>query len=317
MYAVARSSARAPFGVAASICIHLDRRRFWAKIPWWRQHVLNALPHLPASRLFDEPFGNNAAAPKGLWLRAQCLFCGVLCRRRLVVELEGVPCLWVGVMAYPLAMVVQVVRVREGLVAVGAVVAAVPEVALPGGVDAVRKDSAGPATLPGRFGELVEPGRLVHIDPVPDIHEVVAVLLASLPPSAISASFEHQVREVGHEGDVPGTVLKGPRCGCDSLDAKLAQDFMDMVDRPCCGPLFGPGELPVVADVLGEVDVEEAFAPPVPERVDVVVGLRVGFAPAGEGQCTVGLLCLVRGVDSVMDAPSGLAELFLRGRVHL
>ena len=66
----------------------------------------------------------------------------MLCCRSLVVELKDVSRAWVWIATHAFAVMVEMVRVRVGLLAVGAVmVAAMLEVALPGGVDAAREDS--------------------------------------------------------------------------------------------------------------------------------------------------------------------------------
>ena len=75
--------------------------------------------------------------------------------------------------------------------------------------------------------------------------------------------------------------------------------------------------MPVVRDVLREVDVEHAFTPPVPEGVAKVVGLRVSFAGTSERQRDVGVLGLVGGVDGIVVPAPGLRQLFLGGRVDL
>ena len=191
-------------------------------------------------------------------------FCGSLRRRGLVVELEDVSRVWIGISSNSLAVVVEVVRVGEGLLAIRAMmISSVFEIALPGRVDAVRQDGADAAVEARRLGQLVESERLVHVDAVPDIDEVVPVIFSCGPPSFVPASFEDQVREVRRERYVPRFVLEGQQGGRDPLRAQCFENVLNMMNWSRCGSVFASYFLPVIVDVLGEVDVEEALSAPV------------------------------------------------------
>ena len=135
-------------------------------------------------------------------------------------------------------IIIKVVNVRVRLLAVGTVmIATMLEVARPGGVDAVREDSADAPVLSRRLCQLVEAERLVHVNPMSYVDKVVAVSLSRCSPSPVSAGLEDQTREVRNVRDIPSAVLEGPESGRDPLDTQLLEDLVDMMygayRRPC------------------------------------------------------------------------------------
>ena len=75
--------------------------------------------------------------------------------------------------------------------------------------------------------------------------------------------------------------------------------------------------MPVVRDVLREIDIKHALTPPVPEGVAKVVSFRIRLPGASESQSDVRILGLVGGVDGIVVPAADLRQLLLGGRVDL
>ena len=162
-------------------------------------------------------------------------------RRRcgLVVELEDVSRVRIGISPRPLAVIIETARVGERLLAArAAMVASAFQVALPGRVDAVRENGTDTPMRARRLGQLVEPERLVDVDTMSYIDQVVAVPFAGGSPGFVSASLKDEVRKVRHERDVPGSVLENPEGGCNTLHTKLLKILCACCTGPAVGPFF-------------------------------------------------------------------------------
>ena len=256
MHTVARPGSGRPFRVASPVGVDLRDRCFGVEASWFRQHVLDAQFHLLAGRPSEEIFRYDAATPHGSRFGCWCPLRRVLLFCRGVIQAEDSSGGWVRFMPDPFAVVVEVVRVREGLVAVRAVmVAAVLEVALPGGVGSVREDGSDAPMLPRGLGQLEEPEGLLDVCSMSDVHKVVPVSQACLSPCTVSGGLEDEVREVVHLGDVPGAVREPPCRGRERFDVELAEELEDVVNWPFRRPVVGRELLPVVRNLLREVPI--------------------------------------------------------------
>ena len=188
------SGAGYPIWIAAAIGVDLDGFEARVESAGGRKQLLDPLAHLRAGGPLQEAFGDHAAVPERLWPRSGAPLARLLLFRRRVVDREDAAGLRVGVVADALAVVVEVVRVREGLVAVGAMmVASMFQIALPRRVCAVRENRADAATQPRCFCKFEEFERFVNVDPSTKIKKVVSVSVACLAPGAVSASNQNGV----------------------------------------------------------------------------------------------------------------------------